>query len=350
MGLFSRVWLTLGVVISCFGLAQDESNPVVLRVNGEEMLLNEFNERFTFYANNLAAEQGMQMTPDMAPLFDSLKPQYLDQLATERVLQQQGTRRGLMVDESVVDNQITQIKANFESEELYKEALTGAGLSSEDLLRTLLGEAELSRQTIDALRSSIQVKPYQLQLYYDLNKAQYATPAEACAKHILVETAEDATAVQADLASGISFEDEAKAKSIDPGSGSNGGDLGCFPEGAMIPVFEEAAFNAPLNEVTQPVQSEFGFHLILPYERKEGVTPTLEEVNTEVTEGAQNEVLKQLLEGYQERATVETFPELVAPAEEATEEAAPTEEMTEEGTRETSSEETTEETTPSEGQ
>jgi peptidyl-prolyl cis-trans isomerase C len=352
MRLFSRVLVALGLAISCCVLAQDDTtdsvggDPVVLRVNDEEMVLSEFNERFTFYANNLAAEQGMQMTPEMAPLFDSLKPQYLDQLATEKVIQQQGTQRGLIVDESVVENQITQIKANFESEEQYKEALAGAGLSSEELLRTLLREAELSRQTIDALRGSIQVKPYQLQLYYDLHKAEYATPGEACAKHILVESAEDAKTVQADLASGISFEDEAKAKSIDPGSGSNGGDLGCFPAGAMIPVFEEAAFNAPLNKVTEPIQSEFGFHLILPYERKEAVTPTLEEVTDQVTEGAQNEVLKQLLEGYQERATVETFPELVAPAEEAVEEAAPgaDDEMKD------TSEETTEETTPSEGQ
>ncbi len=329
MRLFSSVLLVLTLLGFVFG--QDESDPVVLRVNGEEMVLSEFNERFTFYANNLASEQGMQMTPEMAPLFDSLKPQYLDQLATEKVVQQQGMQRGLSVDETVVDNQITEIKANFGSEEEYQTALTSAGLSSEELLRTLLREAELSRQTIEALRGSIQVKPYQLQLYYDLNKATYATAAEACAKHILVATEDEAKTVQADLASGISFEDEAVAKSIDTGSGANGGDLGCFPTGAMIPVFEEAAFNAPLNKVTEPVQSEFGFHLILPYERKEAITPTLEEVNAEVTEGAQNEVLKQLLEGYQERAAVETFPELVTPASEET---APSEGKIEESTEE----------------
>jgi peptidyl-prolyl cis-trans isomerase C len=324
-----RLVAVLALSLVWIALAQDESDSVVLRVNGEEMVLSEFNERFAFYANNLAAEQGMQMTPEMAPLFDSLKPQYLEQLATEKVVQQQGVKRGIVVDESSVEGQITQIKANFGSEEEYQTALTGAGLSSEDLLRTLLREAELSRQTVEALRGSIQVKPYQLQLYYDLNKASYAAPAQACAKHILVGTAEEAQTVQADLASGITFEDEAVAKSIDTGSGANGGDLGCFPVGAMIPVFEEAAFNAPLNQVTEPVQSEFGFHLILPYERKEAITPTLEEVTAEVTEGAQNEVLKQLLEGYQKGAQVETFPELVAP---------PAEEAIEEATEETDSE------------
>ncbi len=334
-----RLIVASGILLAWSVLAQDESDPVILRVNGEEMMLSEFNERFAFYANNLAAEQGMQMTPELVPLFDSLKPQYLEQLATEKVVQQQGAKRGITVDEGAVDNQITQIKANFGSDEEYQQALAGTGLSSEDLLRTLLREAELSRQTIEALRGSIQLKPYQLQLYYDLNKATYATPAQACAKHILVETEEEAKTVQADLASGISFEEEAAIKSIDPGSGANGGDLGCFPEGAMIPVFEEAAFNAPLNEVTEIVQSEFGYHLILPYERKEGVTPTLEEVNAEVTEGAQNEVLRQLLEGYQANATVETFPELVTPAEEEAQETAPAQEMTKEG-----SEEVTEET------
>jgi parvulin-like peptidyl-prolyl isomerase len=260
----------------------------------------------------------------LLPLFDSLRPQYLEQLATEKVVQQQGTKRGLSVDEATIDEQITQIKSNFESEEAYREALLGTGLSGEERLRQLLLESELSRQTIDALRSEVVVKPYQLQLYYDLNKDQYATPAQACAKHILVATEEEARAVQADLASGISFEEEAAAKSTDPGSGAQGGDLGCFPRGAMVPVFEEAAFNAPLNEVTEPVQSDFGYHLILPYERREAVTPTLEEIRPDMEEGAQNEVLRQLISTYQETASIETFAELVTPA--PAEETVPSEE------------------------
>jgi peptidyl-prolyl cis-trans isomerase C len=331
--------LVTGLAFSASVLAQDEAmtaDPVVLQVNGEEMLLSEFNERFTFYANNLASQQGMQMTPELTPLFESLKPQYLEQLATEKVVQQQGLKRGLSVEESVVDAQIAQIKTNFETDEMYLEALKQAGLSSEELLRKLLTEAELSRQTIEEIRTAIKVKPYQLQLYYDLHKTEYATPAEACAKHILVATEDEAKAVQAELASGISFEDEATTKSSDTGSAERGGDLGCFPQGAMIPVFEEAAFNAPLNEVTEPIQSEFGFHLILPYERKEAVTPTLEEVSPQVTEGAQNEVLRQLLAQYQKNASVEVFADLVTPA---TPEAPAT---TDPGT--------TEEAAPSEGQ
>jgi peptidyl-prolyl cis-trans isomerase C len=320
------------------------ADPVVLRVNGEEMLLSEFNERFTFYANNLAAQQGMQLTPEMAPMFDSLKPQYLEQLASEKVLLQEGIKRGLSVEETVVDEQIEQIKTNFASDEEYMTALTAAGLSSEDLLRQLIAESELSRRTVEALRTSIQLRPYQLQLYYDQNKAQYGTPAEACARHILVETEEEARAVEADLAAGTSFEEEAAAKSIDPGSAANGGDLGCFPQGAMIPVFEEAAFNAPLNEVTEPIQSEFGYHLILPYERREATTPPLEEVQEQVTEGAQNDVLRQLLETYQSNATVETFPELVAPA--ASEEAAPTDEAAPDASEDTPSEEASPSTEP----
>jgi peptidyl-prolyl cis-trans isomerase C len=340
---------------STFGQEEAATNdvvgdPVVLRVNSEEMLLSEFNERFTFYANNLASQQGMQLTPEMAPMFDSLKPQYLEQLATEKVLQQEGTKRGLSVEDLVVDEQIAQIKANFGSDEEYTTALSAAGLSSEDLLRRLITEGELSRRTVEAIRTSIQLKPYQLQLYYDQRKAEYGTPAEACARHILVETAEEAETVQADLASGISFEEEAAAKSIDPGSAANGGDLGCFPQGAMIPVFEEAAFNAPLNEVTETIQSEFGYHIILPYERREAVTAPLEEVQDQVTEGAQNDVLRQLLDSYQANAAIETFPDLVAPAApEATEETAPTEEMTEdetmeEGATDSGTEESTEET------
>ncbi|MGL4608157.1 MAG: peptidylprolyl isomerase [Trueperaceae bacterium] len=291
-----------------------DGDPVILRVNDEEMLLSEFNERFTFYANNLAAEQGMQYSPEMAPMFESLKPQYLEQLSTEKVLQQEGLKRGLSVTELEIDEQIDQIKMNFESEEAYLEALSGAGLQSEAMLRKLLGESELSRRTAEALRTSIQLKPYQLQLYYDQHKSEYGSGEEACARHILVETEEEARAIQTDLAGGKSFKDVAMEKSIDSGSGAQGGDLGCFAKGQMIPVFEEAAFTAPLNEVTEPIQSEFGYHLILPYERKEATTPPLEDVEDQVTEGAQNDVLAQLIDTYQAKAKIETFAELVSPA------------------------------------
>jgi peptidyl-prolyl cis-trans isomerase C len=291
-------------------LAQDESNPVVLRAGENELALNEFNERFTFYTNQLAQEQGIPMTPEMAPLFNSLRPQYLNQLVTEYVLLDIGLRRGLKYDPDFVEERLAEIKANFPDEETYLQQIQQAGLS-DATFRKLISEADLSTRTIDLLRQDITVKPYQLQLYYDARKAELASPAQSCAKHILVPTLEEAQAIRTEIENGKAFEELAIEKSQDPGIGANGGDLGCFPMGAMVPEFEQAAFNAPLNEITEPVQSQFGYHLILPYERQEAKTPTLDEVRDQIQEGAENDILRQLINDYKATIAVESFPDLV---------------------------------------
>ena len=298
-----------------FGFSQDD--PVVLKVGDNQLVLSEFNERFTFYTNQLAQEQGIPMSPDMAPMFNSLRPEYLDQLATEYVVLNLGRSRGLTTDEAVVETRLTEIKANFPDEETYLQQIQAAGLS-DATFRKLISEADLSTRVIDSLRTNITVKPYQLQLFYDAHKQEMATPAQSCAKHILVPTLEEAQAIQSDLAAGKPFEDLAVEKSQDPGSGANGGDLGCFPAGAMVPEFEEAAFNAPLNTVTEPIQSQFGYHLILPYDRQEAKVPTLEEVKDQMQEGVQNDILRKLVEDYRANATIEIHPELVT-IEEVTE-------------------------------
>lgn len=85
----------------------------------------------------------------------------------------------------------------------------------------------------------------------------------ASAKHILVETQEECQALKDQITSGeITFEAVAKEKSQCP-SGSQGGDLGIFDEGQMVPEFDTVVFNEPLKVVHGPVQTQFGYHLIL---------------------------------------------------------------------------------------
>ena len=88
----------------------------------------------------------------------------------------------------------------------------------------------------------------------------------AIAKHILVENEEEATQVMTRLEKGEDFSDLARECSDCP-SGEKGGSLGVFFKGEMVPEFEKVAFTAPLDEVQGPVQTEFGYHLILVEER-----------------------------------------------------------------------------------
>ncbi len=84
------------------------------------------------------------------------------------------------------------------------------------------------------------------------------------AKHILVEAQHDADDIVRKMQEGVKFEDLAAQKSKCP-SGRSGGDLGEFKRGRMVPAFEEAAFALMVGEVSKPVRTQFGYHLILRY-------------------------------------------------------------------------------------
>ncbi|MBI2170057.1 MAG: peptidylprolyl isomerase [Actinobacteria bacterium] len=98
-----------------------------------------------------------------------------------------------------------------------------------------------------------------LRAAYEEQKDQFLT---ACARHILVETLDEATALRERIDAGESFEDLAREHSIDPGSGSQGGDLGCQLRGSYVEPFDSTTFTAELGVVTEPVETQFGFHLI----------------------------------------------------------------------------------------
>ena len=82
------------------------------------------------------------------------------------------------------------------------------------------------------------------------------------ASHILVDTKEQAQKIREEILAGKSFEDMAEKYSKCP-SGAKGGDLGYFEKGMMVPEFEKAAFNLPVDQVSEPVKTEFGWHLIV---------------------------------------------------------------------------------------
>lgn len=142
-----------------------------------------------------------------------------------------------------------------------------------------------------------QVDPAQVEKFYNENKDSFE---EVTARHILVrfkgsqvparkdspelseeEALTKATALKARLAAGEKFEELAKTESDDTGSGQGGGSLGTFGKGQMIPEFENVAFTQAIGQVSDPVKTAFGYHLILVEDRK---SKTLDEVKDEIAE------------------------------------------------------------------
>ena len=118
---------------------------------------------------------------------------------------------------------------------------------------------------------------------YDTEIAAAKPANEVKARHILVKTKEEADAVIKQLDEGGDFEAIAKEKSTDAGSGANGGDLGYFGPGQMVPEFETAAFALDVGAYTkEPVQSQFGFHVIKVEDKRSQQPPAFDQVKEQV--------------------------------------------------------------------
>jgi peptidyl-prolyl cis-trans isomerase C len=116
---------------------------------------------------------------------------------------------------------------------------------------------------------------------YEEASKQITGEEEVHARHILVETEDDAKAVKAELDKGADFAELAKKKSKDPGA-SDGGDLGFFTKDQMVPEFSQAAFALEPGKISDPVKSQFGWHIIKVEEKRKRKAPDFDQVKSQI--------------------------------------------------------------------
>ncbi len=145
---------------------------------------------------------------------------------------------------------------------------------------------------------------------YDQFVASLEPKEELRARHILLATLEDAQVVKAEVDAGRPFEDLAREKSIGP-SGPNGGDLGYFTRGRMVKEFEDAVFALAVGQVSEPVQSQFGWHVIKLEERRQSVPPAFEQVAGELRQKMMLETFDRAIQELKRTAEIKvTDPDL----------------------------------------
>jgi peptidyl-prolyl cis-trans isomerase C len=164
-----------------------------------------------------------------------------------------------------------------------------ADVASEDIGRATELSLENERRAMLATRlvdevAMEEISEEDLQAEYDAQFAAAEPVTEYNASHILVETEEEAQAVIDDLEEGAEFAELAAERSIGP-SGPNGGQLGWFTAGMMVPDFETAVFDLEPGEVSAPVETQFGWHVILLEDTRAQEPPALEEVREELLDG-----------------------------------------------------------------
>lgn len=139
----------------------------------------------------------------------------------------------------------------------------------------------LKQYALSKLLGTVSVSDEEALEYFNNHKDTFRSAATARAKHILVESKEKADEILAEIKAGLSFEDAASKYSSCPSS-ERGGDLGEFGRGQMVPEFEEALFNMKADEISEPVQTQFGYHLIKAVSINEGKEAEFDQVKDQV--------------------------------------------------------------------
>lgn len=144
----------------------------------------------------------------------------------------------------------------------------------------------------------------ELHKVYDEAVRQMPKEEEVCARHILVPTEDEAKAIVDELKKGADFAALAKEKSKDPGA-AEGGNLGCFTKDQMVPEFAEVAFKLDKGQISGPVKTEFGWHIIKVEDKRVKPTPTFEEVKNQLENYVAHRAQAALVEKLRSAANIE---------------------------------------------
>lgn len=189
--------------------------------------------------------------------------------------------------------------------ELVSEAARAQGLADEEetkrridyMVKRLLMETYLTRE---GAQVATEEEAHKL---YDKVIADIPPEERIRARHILVETEDEAKAIKAEIDGGKDFGEVAKEKSKDPGSGAEGGDLGWFTAEQMVPEFSKAAFALDVGQVSDPVKSDFGWHIIKVEEKRD--KPGYDEVKDQLFEMLARQKQRDIILALREKANVE---------------------------------------------
>ena len=245
------------VLLAGLPVRAQDANPVLAKVNGAEIRQSDL---------ALAEEE---LGPSLAQMDPATKK--------ENVL-------AFLIDMKIVAKAAEDKKV--ENNEDFKKRL--AFTRNRLLMDSLLATEGKAATTDDAMKK----------VYEDASK-QITAEQEVRARHILVESEDDAKAIAADLKKGADFAELAKKKSKDPGA-SDGGDLGFFTKEQMVPEFSAVAFTLEPGKISDPVKSQFGWHIIKVEEKRSRKAPDFDQVKaqieTYVTRKAQADYVAKLRE------------------------------------------------------
>lgn len=339
-----KLLVTLAVSALLFSGCGFKGGNTIIKVNDTKITQSQFDKELNKQmGNSLFAQMGVDLKNNKNTfLINIIKVRVVNDLITRALLDKEMHSRGVKVSNKDVDDAIKDIITKVGSKDQLNQILKQNGLTPaqfRDGIREQVKIKKLADQLGDTTTSDADAKKY-----YDENLQRFKYPEQVKASHILI------TANRKDLEELIKAENEgkelseadlkakvderikekkakaeeilkevkkdpsqfakiAKEKSEDPGSAQNGGDLGFFAKGRMVPEFEKAAFNLKPNSVSGIVQTNFGYHIIYVTDRKEAGQEPFEKVQNDIKQYIQSnkqiELVDNLVESLKKNATIE---------------------------------------------
>lgn len=218
----------------------------------------------------------------------------LDQLIFAELIYQEGLKTPPADLDKQIENKMAQNKSKFSSPAEFEAAMKSADVTEKDLAEITRKDIVISNYIETKISPTISVSTDDVKSFYNENKEQLKEEPQVKASHILIgvdasasaddkkKAREKAEALLKEIKGGKDFAEAAKANSTCP-SKNQGGDLGYFGRGQMVQPFEQAAFAMKVGDISEVVETQFGYHIIKLTDKKDGEAPKLEEITDKIT-------------------------------------------------------------------
>lgn len=303
--------IVLGVGLSALLITTACGTPkkegVAATVNGVDITQEEFVKNYASQRNYYTLSAGSESylteksPQDPSKTMDQvIKESVLNDLIDMEILKQDAEKLGIKAEDSEIDKELNTVKEQMGGQEAFNEQLKQMG-SNEAYYREYFTNLNIMKQYYKVKEKEFKASEDEIKKYYDEHKDEYFT---ADAAHILVKDVNEANLIKKELSKGADFAQIAKEKSTDKGSAEKGGELGEFSNGMMVKEFEDVVKTIKVGEISDPVESQFGFHIIKlnRFENKK-----LEEVKETIESAVTQQKYKDYLDNLKKEAKVEKY-------------------------------------------
>jgi peptidyl-prolyl cis-trans isomerase C len=255
----------------------NEDDEVLATVNGAPITLSEYKASLEKLKSQLP--KGDSMDPEG---IKTLKMSLLNQLIEKRLLITEAGKLGIAVSEAEMNEQINRIVGEYPDSDTFNSRMKEENIDIPSWKKEIEYQIMLEKLVKAVAGSNITVTPEEVKKYYDDHLDLYNSPTRVRALQIMLETREQAQTILEEIKGGGDFSELAKTYSISPDS-EKGGDLGFFSEDEMPPSFS-VVFTMKPGDLSDVVESEYGFHLFKIVDRREAKMLSLEEARPEIEE------------------------------------------------------------------